>query len=336
MRFFVTGHTGFKGSWLTALLKEKGHEVFGYSIDCDPQGLFLRAGMEQDLSLHVVGDVRDYSKLRDALLETNPDVVIHLAAQALVLRSYAEPLETFTTNVNGTLNLLKALDELPSTPVTLIVTTDKVYKDTGKTAYAEDDPLGGNDPYSASKAMADILVQSWASANPELPIYIARAGNVIGPFDSAKDRLLPDIARALTLGQPLKLRNSKAIRPWQHVLDCLEGYLSFVEGALRQESLPVALNFGPSSDSLRTVDDVLTVAHSLNLNLKTEKVTDSPPLRETKVLALNSGLARKLLGWDNKLGFEDSVKNTLMHGTDDARSTVFSTTKNFIEGKLGT
>jgi CDP-glucose 4,6-dehydratase len=328
LRYFVTGHTGFKGSWLIALLKAKGHTISGYSIPAESGGLFAEAKMEQDLEQHTIGDVRDLENLKQSLEIAKPDVVIHLAAQPLVLRSYEDPVETYSTNVDGTLNLLQAVTDLKTQPVTLVVTTDKVYRDTGKGSYREDDALGGYDPYSASKAMADILTQSWAATHPELRLHIARAGNVIGAYDVSKDRLLPDIRRAIEANHPLIIRNPGAVRPWQHVLDCLNGYLMFVEAALRGEAVPIALNFGPDLEGIKTVSDVLTVAvevhESFGFNL-----LELPSPKETDLLTLNSDHARELLGWTNTINFVDSVKMSLTSPSKFIREPFLETIQNF-------
>jgi CDP-glucose 4,6-dehydratase len=318
MHYFLTGHTGFKGSWLIALLKAKGHTVSGYSFPAEPGGLFAEAQMEQDLEHHTIGDIRDLENLKQSLSIAQPDVVIHLAAQPLVLRSYEDPVETYTTNVNGTLNLLQAVTELKTQPVTLVITTDKVYRDTGKGSYSEEDALGGHDPYSASKAMADILTQSWAATHPELRLHVARAGNVIGAFDVSKDRLIPDIRRALNANQPLIIRNPGAVRPWQHVLDCLSGYLMFVEAALRGDDLPVAMNFGPDPDAMKTVGEVAALAEKFEPTLALETLNSSSP-KETAFLTLDSNQAHKLLGWKNSICFASSVEMSLMSIADDAR-----------------
>jgi CDP-glucose 4,6-dehydratase len=319
MHCFVTGHTGFKGSWLIALLKAKGHTVSGYSLAAEAGALFAEAQMEQDLEHHTIGDIRDLDNLKQSLAIAQPDVVIHLAAQPLVLRSYEDPVETYTTNVDGTLNLLQAVTELKPQPVTLVITTDKVYRDTGKGSYSEDDALGGHDPYSASKAMADILTQSWAATHPELRLHVARAGNVIGAFDVSKDRLIPDIRRALNAHEPLIIRNPGAVRPWQHVLDCLNGYLMFAEAALRGDDLPVAMNFGPDPDGLKTVGEVVALSEKLEPTLVVETLKSSGP-RETAFLTLNPDQAHALLGWKNVINFVDSVQMSLVSTSDDARA----------------
>jgi len=310
MHYFITGHTGFKGSWLVALLKQRGHEVSGYSLPPLKSGLFELAGLEEELRAHTVDDIRDASALKKALRVAQPDVVMHLAAQPLVLESFNNPAETYTTNVNGTLNLLEAVTDCPSVLASLVITTDKVYRDTGNGNHSELDPLGGHDPYSASKAMADILTQSWAETHPSINLHVARAGNVVGAFDVSLNRLLPDILRGVKEGKPVLIRHPDAVRPWQHVLDCLDGYLAFLNAALEGHELPIPLNFGPDPEGFKSVRDVLEVALKIYPQLKFE--TSSPiGSQETKVLTLNSEAAKRHLGWGNKVPFQKAIESSL-------------------------
>jgi len=319
MHFFVTGHTGFKGAWLISLLKAKGHKVSGYSLPPAAGGLFAEASMKDDLENHTIGDVRDLALLRLSLNRAMPDVVIHLAAQPLVRRSYEDPMDTYSTNVQGTLNLLQVVTELNYSLVTLVITTDKVYRDSGELHYSEGDPLGGHDAYSASKAMADILTQSWAATHPELKLHVARAGNVIGAFDVSTDRLIPDVNRALVLREPIRVRNPESVRPWQHVLDCLNGYLEFIDASFRGAELPIALNFGPESSETRSVSEVLRVAKNFEATLKVQTVTQRG-LKETSMLTLDSSEARRILGWKDKIKFEEAVRMSLYTSIENART----------------
>ena len=329
MHFFVTGHTGFKGSWLIALLKSKGHEVSGYSLAAVEGGLFDLAQLDQDLKHHTIADIRDLESLSLALAEAKPDVVMHLAAQPLVLRSYEDPVETYTTNVNGTLNLLQAVTRLSSSPTTLEITTDKVYRDTGKGLYSEDDALGGHDPYSSSKAMADIMTQSWAATHPSLRLHIARAGNVIGAFDVSRDRLIPDLVRSLEQKKPLIIRHPEAVRPWQHVLDCLNGYLRFIDAIEVGQVLPVALNFGPDPDGMKSVTDVLTVASAAFPELQFERI-ETLELKETRLLTLNAELAHGNLDWRNQIGFEQAVLMSFVAFGQEWRERLYLEIDNFL------
>lgn len=308
MHFFVTGHTGFKGSWLILLLKEMGHEVSGYSLAPIEGGLFQKADLEKDVKNHFIGDIRDLDHLSSAIEASKPDFAIHMAAQPLVLRSYEDPVETYTTNVDGTLNFLQAVTGLETPPISLVITTDKVYRDEGKGYYSESDPLGGHDPYSTSKAMADILTQSWAATNPDLKLHIARAGNVIGAFDASENRLIPDAIRSIRRGEVLKVRQPQSVRPWQHVLDCLAGYLLLLNKVSLGAQIPVALNFGPDPASVKRVAEVLEAASDATPELKYLLSESDPLLKETQLLTLDSRLSAKVLGWENHIDFQKAVR----------------------------
>jgi CDP-glucose 4,6-dehydratase len=332
VHFFITGHTGFKGAWLTVLLKELGHTVSGYSLAPVQNSLYLRADIDKLMKDSFIADIRDYENLRESLAEANPDFVIHLAAQPLVLQSYLDPLETYTTNVDGTRNILQAVTEAANVSATLIVTTDKVYADNGKGIFKERDPLGGHDPYSTSKAMADLLTQSWAAINPQQKIHVARAGNVIGAYDVSKDRLLPDILQSLETGKELHIRNPDAVRPWQHVLDCLAGYLTFIQTAATDEELPIALNFGPDFENIKSVKDVIdeVVKDFPQLQYNIDQVSKNP--RETQHLSLDSSLAMSKLSWQNKIGFEEAIGMTLAQlENSEAFSLVNSQARRYLE-----
>lgn len=304
MHFFVTGHTGFKGSWLVLLLREMGHEVSGYSLEPAPGGLFSEAGLQADLKNHFIGDVRDRNGLKNAIDLSRPDVAIHMAAQPLVLRSYEDPVETYSTNVDGTRNFLEAATFTGHPPVMIVVTTDKVYRDSNKGSYLESDPLGGHDPYSASKAMADIMTQSWAFVNPKLKIHIARAGNVIGAYDVSANRLIPDSIRAMRAHESIEVRHPNAIRPWQHVLDCLYGYLLLSLKASGTPAPPTILNFGPDPENILSVEDLLEALKHKRRDFH-YKVADPPPaLKETQLLTLDSNLAFRTLSWKNRVGID--------------------------------
>jgi CDP-glucose 4,6-dehydratase len=308
MHYFVTGHTGFKGSWLILLLRELGHEVSGFSLPPVEGGLFQLASLENQLKHHFIGDIRDLDALRNAFEVAKPDFAIHMAAQPLVLRSYEDPIETYTTNVDGTLNFLRSVTELETPPVILVVTTDKVYRDDGKGSYVEADPLGGHDPYSASKAMADILTQSWAATNPNLKLHVARAGNVIGAFDASQNRLIPDAVRAIKSRDTLTIRQPNAVRPWQHVLDCLAGYLLLLNKVNSGADIPIALNFGPDPSNIRSVAEVLSAAVLEVPELKYILSDSEDHLKETQLLTLDSRKATSMLGWANRIDFQKAIK----------------------------
>lgn len=309
MKILITGHTGFKGSWLTILLKELGHDVSGYALAPESESLFNFAEVSKMFTRDTYADIRDRSKLFEFVRETKPEVVFHLAAQPLVRHSYFAPTETFSVNVDGTLNLLNSCEASDDTKVVVVITTDKVYRnDENKRAFVESDPLGGIDPYSTSKAMADLLTQSWSRSVSKKVIMIARAGNVIGGGDFSNDRLIPDLYRSITASSPAQIRNPAAVRPWQHVLDCLNGYVHLMNKAI--EGAPSeAWNFGPESDDYRTVKDV--TSNFLNtFPGHTFSQVEGDGLHEASFLTLNSQKSFEKLGWKNKLNFQESVNWT--------------------------
>jgi CDP-glucose 4,6-dehydratase len=308
MHFLITGHTGFKGAWLTLLLRERGHEVSGVSIDSESKSLFTRTNLEKFLVHDIRCDIRDSVKLSSHFRQIKPDVVIHLAAQALVRESYKNPKETFEVNAIGTVNVLHASQQINNLQAQLIITTDKVYKNFSKTTgYVESEELGGQDPYSASKAMADIATQSWLSSFENPPSAIARAGNVIGGGDVCVDRLIPDLISSYSAGLTPKLRAPNSVRPWQHVLDCLNGYLMLVE-ELIQNNVDGAWNFGPDENQSKTVADVADIAGAVwGAEKSWESDLGNHP-HEASMLMLNSNKARSELGWTDKLMFEESVQ----------------------------
>lgn len=315
-RVFVTGHMGFKGAWLCALLSRLGAETFGYGRDPRPRLVYR----ELDLKRHqsVEGDINDTETLGAALAGFGPEVVLHLAAQSLVLPSYADPVGTFDTNVMGTARVLDAARNVPSIRAVVVVTSDKVYRNNEWLwGYRETDPLGGKDPYSASKAAAEIVVQSMArsyfSGADAARIATARAGNVIGGGDWADHRLLPDAARAFSTKQPLPVRNPHSSRPWQHVLDPLAGYLMLAERLLARKPDPLgAWNFGPSADdvlSVHEVADLFAGAWGEGASWRSES-DPSQAVREAGLLAIDSSLARKELGWLPRWKAKDAVTRT--------------------------
>jgi CDP-glucose 4,6-dehydratase len=311
MHFLITGHTGFKGVWLSLMLRERGHLVSGISLQPEVGSLFARAEIGKFLENDIRCDIRESSKLNSHFIDMNPDVVVHLAAQALVRESYKNPIDTFETNVMGTLNVIKASQLVRDLKAQLIITTDKVYKNINKASgYLETDALGGQDPYSASKAMADIAAQSWLTSFKNPLTAIARAGNVIGGGDVCADRLIPDLVHAYSSGLTPKLRAPESIRPWQHVLDCLNGYLILIDKVL-DGTADGAWNFGPDQNQTKTVADVANIAGAVwGAEKSWENDLGTHP-HEASVLILNSDKARTKLGWSDKLNFEESVEWTI-------------------------
>jgi CDP-glucose 4,6-dehydratase len=313
-RVLLTGHTGFKGAWLSLWLEGMGAEVFGLALPPDTEPslhalLQPMAGIRSRLA-----DIRDPGAVAAAVAEARPSVVIHMAAQALVRRSYRLPVETLCTNVMGTAHLLDSLRNAEGLQAVLVVTTDKVYRNDGRQRpFAETDPLGGADPYSASKAAAELLVAGMAAsffAGKGVAVATARAGNVIGGGDWSEDRLVPDIWRAVRGGEPLRLRHPDATRPWQHVLEPLAGYLGYVERLAAGVELPAALNFGPAADDVLTVADVAeTMLMAMNGNRRWVRVEEPQP-EEAQSLAIDPALAMRAIGWRPRLSAAQALQWT--------------------------
>ena len=308
MHILVTGHTGFKGSWFSLLAKEQGHCVSGISLPPEATSIFDRCALDSIFEYSVYEDIRDRQKLKEFFQKVQPDALIHLAAQPIVRRSYLNPLDTFETNVMGTWNVLNEITEMNSIKASLMITTDKVYlnDDSGK-HFKETDPLGAADPYSTSKAAADLLIQSWQKCHPDKSILIARAGNVIGGGDIGEDRLIPDIIRAHESKTPLKIRYPNSTRPWQHVLDCVNGYLILLEKSY-SEKIDGAWNFGPVESDEKTVESVVSsfLAY-LKSDLKTE-YGFSTSRNEANRLMLSSEKALEELEWQRKFSSDEAIK----------------------------
>ena len=312
MHVLITGHTGFKGSWMTLMLERLGNTVSGVALEPPASGIFLGAEVKSSLHTDARHDIRDSAWLCQFVRSMSPDLIIHMAAQPLVRESYRNPRETYEVNVMGTLNVLEAAAGCRSQPAVLVVTSDKVYRNDGRVeGYLEGDPLGGHDPYSSSKAMADLLAQSWAASFGPAGVAIARAGNVIGGGDVSQDRLLPDLIRSFGLGQPAVIRNPLAVRPWQHVLDCLTGYLAVI-AALMDARHSGAWNIGPSPESFRTVGEIADLAAvSWGENATWVSRSHEGDLHEAALLTLNAARARELLGWSENFTLEEAVELTV-------------------------
>lgn len=306
----ITGHTGFKGSWLIAMLHHQGAKVSGIALDPVKGGIFEKASLDELLANDIRLDIRDSVELTKAIQRISPDVVIHLAAQPLVLASYEQPKETYETNVIGTLNVLQAIDATPSVEATLIITTDKVYRQEAgvEKAFVETDAMGAADPYSTSKAMSDLLTQSWIAGHPESRIGIARAGNVVGGGDVAENRLLPDLVDAFASGKPGVVRNPNSVRPWQHVLDCLQGYITLVEALLSGKAESGPFNFGPAPEAPLKVGEVARIAASVWGERAEWVAEERTQPHESKFLVLDSGKSKSVLGWNEKLTSKDAIQ----------------------------
>lgn len=328
---FVTGHTGFKGSWLCEWLLFLNAKVVGFSLPPDASPSLFEQLRLADRLHHRLGDIREPASLRAAIEASQPDFVFHLAAQPLVRRSYREPVETYSTNVTGTINLIEALRSLTKPCTALFITTDKCYENRDWVyGYRENDSLGGHDPYSSSKAAAEIAIASWRRSffqNHPVRIASARAGNVIGGGDWAADRIVPDCMRALTLGQPVLLRNPNSTRPWQHALEPLSGYL-WLAAKLSQPDAPLgtdpdaldsAFNFGPGPDANRTVRELVEEILRHWPGQWTDGSESTAP-HESRLLQLSCDKASALLDWQPTWGFADAILETTRWYQDVMRS----------------
>ena len=333
-RVFLTGHTGFKGTWLALWLRRLGADVTGFALPPDHPSLAEDAGIEHRIT-SIRGDIRDRAALAGAFEATNPEIVLHLAAQALVRLSYQQPVETFATNVMGTAHVLEAARQAPCVRALVSVTTDKCYENREWVwPYRETDALGGHDPYSASKACAELVTAAWRRSflslerpgKPLLAVATARAGNVIGGGDWSLDRLVPDCVRAFAAGQTVQIRSPHATRPWQHVLEPLCGYLLLAERLWTAgQNFAEAWNFGPAMDDVQPVSTVVQLLAQAWGGDATWHISEGPHPHEAGFLAVDPSLARKRLGWRPRLQLESALEWTgrwyRQHaaGTDAAR-----------------
>jgi CDP-glucose 4,6-dehydratase len=316
-RVLITGHTGFKGSWLSLWLAQMGAQVFGYSLmpDTSP-ALFNQLSLVEEMD-HQIGDIRDLAQLQDSFERVQPDVVFHLAAQPLVLASFDDPLTTWNTNVIGSANVMEAARKLKEKCAMVMVTTDKVYENREWTyPYREIDPLGGHDPYSASKAAMELAIESWRKSffhrGSALRMASARAGNVIGGGDWSENRIIPDLIRSLQSGTALSVRNPNAIRPWQHVLDPLSGYLQLAEHLFNSSDLVYqsSFNFGPEAHDAKPVRDLIDEALQHWPGAWID-ASDQDKRHEAKTLSLTIEKARSVLGVHPRLGLKESIEMTM-------------------------
>jgi len=317
-RVLITGHTGFKGSWLSFLLNEAGADVMGFALPpATTINHFDLLKLNQNIR-HVVGDIRDASLMANTLKEFQPEFVFHLAAQALVRPSYDDPAVTFSTNVIGSVNLLDAVRQCESVRSLVFITSDKCYENVEWIwGYRENDQLGGRDPYSASKAAAEIAFSSYARSffehRPLLGAASVRAGNVIGGGDWAVDRIVPDCIRAIEKDEPIRLRNPEATRPWQHVLEPLSGYLLLAARLYEEpKRWGGAWNFGPSTRGVRTVKNVAEIIISHIGRGRVEVITSQTQVHEARLLQLNCDKAHQLLGWYPRWHVDKTLETTAL------------------------
>ena len=315
-RVLLTGHTGFKGSWLSLWLAQMGAEVTGFSIDIPTTPSLFELARVGELVDHRVGDVRDMEAVQAVVEATKPDVVFHLAAQPLVRLSYVDPVTTVDTNVMGTVNVLEAVRGAGRPCAVVVVTSDKCYHNDGRReGYRESDPMGGHDPYSMSKGAAELVVSSWRGSyfHGRSPIRLAsgRAGNVIGGGDWAADRILTDCVAALGAGKPIEVRNPLATRPWQHVLEPLSGYLWLGHGLLAGQAVDDGWNFGPDEDNIRNVGQLVDEL-LMNWGEGSWKLAEEvAPPKEAMALSLDIEKAKAELDWRPVWDFSRTIRETV-------------------------
>jgi CDP-glucose 4,6-dehydratase len=310
-RVLVTGHTGFKGAWLSLWLVELGATVVGFSRGVPTEPSLYALARIADMVEHHDGDVRDAARVADVMAQARPDVVLHLAAQPMVRRSFAEPVDTYATNVMGTVHVLDAVRAAANhVSVAIVVTSDKCYENREwPWAYREDEAMGGHDPYSSSKGAAELVTAAYRRSY-NLPIASARAGNVIGGGDWGEDRLVPDIFRAALAGEPIRIRNPEAVRPWQHVLNPLSGYLRLAERACEDRSVARGWNFGPADDDARPVGWIVDRLTEMWDKPLVREVDPGPHPHEAHWLKLDSSLARARLGWSPRWALAEGLART--------------------------
>ena len=319
-RVFLTGHTGFKGSWLSLWLQNLGAQVHGLALESPTTpNLFTVAQVEAGMASHTIGDIRDLAVVQKTMQTAQPDIVIHMAAQPLVRLSYAEPVETYATNVMGTVHVLESARSTPSVKAIVVVTTDKCYENKEWAwGYRENEPMGGHDPYSNSKGCAELVTSAYRNSflqNSGIAVASARAGNVIGGGDWAADRLVPDILRAFEQNQPVTIRNPHATRPWQHVLEPLSGYLTLAEHLVTQgQTYAEGWNFGPKDDDAQPVQWI--VEHMVNSwsNGASWQQDGGTHPHEANYLKLDISKAKARLGWQPRWPLATALENiTVWH-----------------------
>jgi CDP-glucose 4,6-dehydratase len=317
-KVFVTGHTGFKGSWLSLWLQQLGAQVTGYALPPPTcPSLFEVARVAQGMQ-SIVGDIRDAPMLTNAIRQAEPDVLIHMAAQPLVRRSYVDPVETYSTNVMGTVNVLESVRKTPSVRAVLNVTTDKCYENKEWVwGYRESEAMGGFDPYSSSKGCAELVTAAYRNSffnsakksEHRVALATARAGNVIGGGDWAEDRLIPDILRAIEAGRPVNIRNPHATRPWQHVLEPLSGYLTLAEQlCIQGPAVAEAFNFGPADEDAKAVQWIVEQLSQQWGDGATWNIDDGSHSHEAHHLKLDCSKARATLGWSPRWRLDQALE----------------------------
>lgn len=318
-KVLITGHTGFKGSWLSMLLHQLGADIYGYALDPPTNpSLYIEAGLDEIVK-STIGDIRDFQKLKDTIDRIKPEIIIHMAAQPLVRASYKDPIETYSTNVMGTVNLFEAIRQTKGVKVVINVTTDKCYENREwHWGYRETEPMGGYDPYSNSKGCSELVTSSFRNSffNPKeydkhgVVLASARAGNVIGGGDWAEDRLFPDFIRAITKGEELLIRSPYAIRPWQHVLEPLNGYLTLA-AKLYEEGTRYAdaWNFGPDENDAQNVEWITKKICQLWGEIASYQIDTNPQPHEANYLKLDCSKAKAELHWYPKWNINKALES---------------------------
>ncbi len=321
-KVFVTGHTGFKGAWLCLILNFLNSSIYGYSLKPKKNSLFNKTNLGNEIISNTYGDINNLSKLKKKIKQSKCEILFHLAAQPLVIESYKKPVNTFKTNIIGTLNILECIKDVETIKSAVIITSDKVYKINKKNiSYKELDVLGGADPYSASKAASEIVVESYIKSffkknKLNNRVSTARAGNVLGGGDFAKDRLVPDIIKAINSNRKIIIRNPDFIRPWQHVLDPLMGYLYLSKKQYENKinNIIPAWNFGPDKKNFKKVIDIVKYLSKLvNFNYEVRKQNT---FNETSILKLNSSKSNKELNWISKWSLNKALIETINWNND--------------------
>lgn len=317
-KVFITGHTGFKGSWLCLWLNQLGANVTGYALQPPTNPCLFEEALVAEGITSVIGDIRNNSTLVHAMRRASPDIIFHMAAQPLVRRSYVDPVETYSTNVMGTVNLLEAVRHMSTVRAVVNVTTDKCYENKDWVwGYRENEPMGGLDPYSSSKGCSELVTVAYRNSyfnaskygEHQVALATARAGNVIGGGDWAEDRLIPDILHAIESGQPVKIRNPHATRPWQHVLEPLSGYIALAENLYKYgPDFAEAFNFGPAEEDAKSVQWIVEeLTNKWGDGASWEKDSGSHP-HEANYLKLDCSKARAKLGWAPRWSLNQALK----------------------------
>ncbi len=318
-KVLITGHTGFKGSWLCLVLHKLGADIYGYALDPPTNPSLYQEARIEELVTSYIADIRDYHRLFDFITKIQPEIVIHLAAQPLVRESYKNPVETYAVNIMGTVNLLDIVRYSPSVKAVINVTTDKCYENKEwYWGYRENEPLGGYDPYSNSKGCSELVTASFRNSffnakeyhNHGVAVASARAGNVIGGGDWAEDRLIPDFIRAISKQQKIKVRNPHAIRPWQHVLEPLYGYLTLSAKLLEKgNEFAQSWNFGPDDRDAKSVDWIINTLCKFWGEGASYELDNNPHPHEANYLKLDCSKAKAKLNWEPKWNIEKTIKN---------------------------